>query len=88
VLVASLPRHRRSLKRGDVVVFRHAHHGMMIKKIDHVMPRTGDLFVTGTHEASVDSRQFGPVKQEQLSGKVIWHFKRSGSNRPYKSRRE
>jgi type IV secretory pathway protease TraF len=61
---------------------------MMIKKVDRVMPRTREAFLTGTHEASVDSRQFGPVKQEQLCGKVIWHVKGSLSKNPNKPRRE
>ncbi len=64
-----------SLKRGDVLVFRHNQYGTMIKKFDHFQ---GDdqLYVTGTHPHSVDSTQFGPIEKETLIGKVLWHIPR------------
>jgi hypothetical protein len=76
-LVAGLPRLLRSLKRGDVVVFRHSRHGVLIKRVEHMGPEAGHVFVVGTNANSVDSRQFGPVEVDQLLGKVIWHVKKS-----------
>jgi nickel-type superoxide dismutase maturation protease len=77
VLVAGLRRSLRSVGRGDVVVFRHPPHGIMIKRVDHAEPEAGQVFVIGTNRSSVDSRQFGPVAMDELLGKVIWHIKTS-----------
>ena len=76
VLVAGIPSVLRAIKPGDVVAFRQPPYGMMIKKVDHIIPRSGDVFVMGTHAGSVDSRHFGPVRRRDLVGKVIWHVKR------------
>jgi signal peptidase I len=76
VLVAGIPSVLRSVKPGDVVAFRKPPYGMMIKKIDHIVPESGEAFVVGTHRESVDSRHFGPVPRSDFVGKVIWHVKR------------
>ena len=76
VLVARIPLLSRSVEQGDVVVFRQPPYGLMIKKVDHVIPESGEAFVMGTHVDSVDSRHFGPVRTGDLLGKVIWHIKK------------
>jgi nickel-type superoxide dismutase maturation protease len=71
VMVITLPFF--SFKTGDAVVFRHPTYGTMIKKIDRIDP-TG-IHVIGNHPDSVDSRRFGPLRREDLVGRVIWHIR-------------
>jgi nickel-type superoxide dismutase maturation protease len=64
------------LRPGNIVVFHRPDNGhTTIKQVEHIL---GDdtLYVVGTGEHSVDSRQFGPISRKALIGKVIWHFKR------------
>ena len=49
---------------------------MMIKKVSRVAEDGKEIYVVGTHENSVDSRQFGAVRKDALIGKVIWHIPR------------
>ncbi len=65
-----------SIKPGDVLVFRNPAYGTMIKQVDSVAPGDGSIYVVGTHERSVDSRQFGAISRASVIGKVIWHIKR------------
>jgi type IV secretory pathway protease TraF len=48
----------------------------MIKKVERIDQGTGELFVIGSHDSSVDSRHFGPIGREALVGKVIWHIRK------------
>jgi len=64
-----------SIAPGDIVVFRNADYGTMIKQVESIDPVSGDLHVIGTHPYSVDSRQFGALARVDLVGKVIWHIK-------------
>jgi nickel-type superoxide dismutase maturation protease len=74
VLIVKIPLFLDSVRRGDVVVFRHPLYGMMIKKVSRVAGDGKEIYVVGTHENSVDSRQFGVVRKDALIGKVIWHI--------------
>lgn len=76
VLIGKIPLFLDSLSRGDVVVFKHPLYGMMIKKVGCVAGDGNQIYVIGTHENSVDSRQFGAVRKDALIGKVIWHIRR------------
>ena len=77
VLLVKIPFFLRTIKPGDVVVFRHALFGTMIKRVERIIPE-GDLIeVIGTHTASADSRLFGPIHRSDLVGKVLWHLPRS-----------
>ena len=76
VLVLKIPFLFRYLKQGDVVVFRQPGYGTLIKQIDHCLPETGEFFVVGLQEASVDSRVFGPVSPARIVGKVILHLRK------------
>jgi nickel-type superoxide dismutase maturation protease len=76
VLIVKIPLFLESVRRGDVVVFRHPLYGMMIKKVSRVAEDGKEIYVVGTHENSVDSRQFGAVRNDALIGKVIWHIAR------------
>ena len=61
------------LKVGDVITFRQPGYGVMIKKIEAIYPQLEEIYVTGTHPDSIDSRHFGNVPCRHLLGKVIWH---------------
>ena len=74
VLIAKIPFFTSGLKQGDIIVFRHEIYGKMIKKVDRVNGERNELFVVGTHDNSLDSRQLGAVKQKDVIGKVIWHI--------------
>ncbi len=74
VVVSKIPFVLRKIKAGDIVVFRHPVYGTMIKKVERISPDGEEFFVLGTHLESTDSRQFGPLRRSQLTGKVIWHI--------------
>lgn len=76
VVVATIPFLLNRIRVGDVVVFRNLTYGILIKRVEKVLPETGAYFVTGAHPNSIDSRQFGPVPKETLIGKLIWHIPR------------
>lgn len=76
VLIAKIPFLLSRLKPGDVIVFRQPEFGVMIKKIDFILPGGSEFFVIGSHDRSLDSRRFGPVKRDDLIGKVIWHIRK------------
>ena len=72
VLIGAVPFPAGSIFPGDVVVFRHAALGLLIKRVEQVL---GDaVLVLGTHPDSVDSRSFGPIPLSDVLGKVIWHI--------------
>ena len=66
----------RSLRVGDILVFRHPVYGTLIKRLESLSPDGEELFVVGEHAESADSRQFGPVRRRAVIGKVIWHFRK------------
>jgi phage repressor protein C with HTH and peptisase S24 domain len=74
VLVCKIPFLIGPIKPGDTVAFRHPDHGTMIKKVVALVP-DNRLFVVGTGRHSVDSRRFGPIEQDTLIGRVIWHLR-------------
>ena len=76
VLIVKIPFSFLRYQVGDVVVFRHALYGMLIKRVEHIQPQDGGLFVVGNHPDSVDSRRFGAVPPQAILGKVIWHVRR------------
>lgn len=56
---------------GDLVVFKKNGRDM-IKRVQKI--HQGKLFVLGDNpKASTDSRKFGWIDQDQISGKVIWY---------------
>lgn len=73
VLISKIPFLLGWVRPGDVVAFRHAEYGLMIKKVDSISADGAEFTVIGTHPASTDSRHFGPVKKEQMVGKVLLH---------------
>ena len=79
VLVVKIPFLLRSVKAGDVVVFRQIAYGEMIKIVDRLDDGGNLLYVRGSHPESKDSRHFGPVPRSDLIGKVLWHFRKPGN---------
>jgi signal peptidase I len=75
VLVSQIPLFWRHARPGDVVAFNKPPYGLLIKRVEYLTP-AGELFVLGTHAASVDSLQFGPIRRQDIMGKVIGHVKR------------
>ena len=73
VVLTTIPFFFKSLKGGDVVVFRHPDYGELIKKIEHINTEQGTITVIGSLPSSIDSRQFGPINKSDLIGKVLWH---------------
>ena len=63
-------------RSGDMVVFRHPEHGTLIKRVEWVTHDGHELYVTGLHPESTDSRQFGLVPRDTVVGKVIWHIRK------------
>ncbi len=74
VLVRSV--RRRSIKPGDVVVFRHHSYGLMMKQVERIDAGGKEFHVVGTQPGSLDSRQLGPISGDLIVGKVIWHIER------------
>lgn len=55
---------------GDIVVIK-KDGKEMVKRVQSIYDR--EIFVEGDNEKeSTDSRKFGPIKKEQIIGKVIW----------------
>lgn len=61
---------------GDIVVFNHHEFGIMIKKVMHLNKKGTEIFVMGTTDNSIDSRQFGFISPREIIGKVIFHIRK------------
>jgi hypothetical protein len=77
VITVKIPLFLRWLQPGDVVVLRQMPYGILIKQVEWVDAILKQVFVTGTHSASIDSRTFGPVPVKNILGKVIWHIRQT-----------
>ncbi len=66
------------LKQGDKIIFRHPVYGTMVKRVEQVGSDGKEVYVIGSHPRSVDSRQFGPIPKEWITGKVLWHIAKPG----------
>lgn len=63
------------LRPGQTLIFRHPYYGTLIKRLERILP--GDeLFVVGTHPDSTDSRSFGPIPRQWITGRVIGRIKK------------
>jgi signal peptidase I len=77
VVVTTIPFFLRRLKEGDVIIFQHSGFGTLIKQVLRLAPQNGEIYVIGTQENSLDSRRLGPISQDAVQGKVIWHIPKS-----------
>ena len=82
VVLTTIPFFLRQIKTGDFIVFKRLPYGTMIKKVAALAEDGGGINVIGTHENSVDSRQFGSIPAESVVGKVIWHISRPEGRKP------
>ena len=71
VLLLTWRRRLWRLRPGQRVVFRQHSYGTLIKKIERLGPGEDQIFVTGSHAASVDSYEFGPIPVQSIAGIVI-----------------
>ena len=74
VVITTIPFFFDSLNSGDTIVFHHPVYGTMVKQTQSIDPQSGELLVVGTHPQSTDSRHFGPIPKDWLTGKVLWHI--------------
>jgi len=81
VLVSKIPYLFGTVQRGDVIAFRHSVYGTLIKVVRAVRPDKDEIHVVGTHDRSVDSREFGTINQKDVIGKVIWHVSKPRDSR-------
>jgi len=75
VLAAGVPFPSGKIRAGDVIVFRQPGFGTLIKRVHRVLDAGQAYDVRGTQVESTDSRNFGLVHREHVSGKVIWHIR-------------
>jgi signal peptidase I len=75
VLTAGIPFPSGKIRAGDVVVFRQPGYGTLVKRVYRVLDGGRAVEVRGTQVNSTDSRNFGPVPRERLTGKVVWHIR-------------
>ncbi|MCJ7662017.1 MAG: S26 family signal peptidase [Anaerolineales bacterium] len=85
VLIAKIPLLFKEIHRGDVIAFHHEIYGTMIKQVDDISIDGERFIVTGTHENSVDSTQFGAISRDVIIGKVIWHIKRQNTTEEWEN---
>lgn len=78
VAIATVPFILKRLKIGDTIIFEHKLYGTLIKRVRAFEEVTGDLYVEGTQENSLDSRRLGPIRQGSIRGKVVVHIKKPG----------
>jgi hypothetical protein len=73
MLIAKSPCHFRRLRRGDIIVFDHPSYGILLKKIDSILPG-GEFLVKGINMKSIDSKEIGSIPLSAVHGKVVWHI--------------
>jgi signal peptidase I len=75
VLVSKIPFFFSPASTGDIIAFRQPGYGLLIKRVQSI-DRDGEIQVIGSHPESIDSRIFGPIRQKNILGKVIWHIRK------------
>ena len=75
VVVANFPFPAGKIRAGDVIVFDQPGYDQMIKRVQQVLDDGLAYQVRGTQIESTDSRNFGPVARQRITGKVIWHIR-------------
>jgi signal peptidase I len=78
VVITTIPFFFSALKTGEKIVFQHPVYGTMIKRVEQDCAADQEVFVVGSHPDSLDSRQFGPIPKNWITGKVLWHIANSG----------
>ena len=60
------------IKVNDTIVFEKENFGLMIKQVKYV--NNNGYFVEGTDPMSIDSRNFGSLKLDEIKYKVLFKF--------------
>ena len=60
------------IKVNDTIVFKKEAYGMMIKRVRSIDKNS--YFVEGTNPMSIDSRNFGGLKLNEIKYKVLFKF--------------
>ena len=60
------------IKVNDTIVFEKENYGIMIKQVTSV--DKNNYFVEGTDPMSIDSRNFGSLKLDEIKYKVLFKF--------------
>lgn len=76
VLIVTIPVFLRRFREGNLVVFQHPLYGQFIKRVSKIDVQRQRLFVTGTHDESLDSQQLGWIDYKAIIGKVVRHIPR------------
>jgi len=79
IIISKIPVVLNRLYRGDIVVFQNASFGVLVKKIEDINFTTNEIFVSGTHRDSVNSRILGAVNKKDIIGKMIFHIHHSNT---------
>jgi hypothetical protein len=75
VLTLRVPFPAGKVNVGDVITFTQPGYGTLIKRVRRILADGRKFDVRGRLSDSTDSRDFGPIAPEQITGKVIWHIK-------------
>jgi len=75
VLAVGVPFPAGKVIKGDVIVFQQPGYGTLIKRVKRVLAGGKQFEVSGTQVSSTDSRNFGLVPFDRVSGKVVWHIR-------------
>ncbi len=82
ILVLKGPLARRTLRMGDIVVFHHTQHGVLVKRVVKISEDGTRMYVSGENPDSIDSRTFGEVETKTLIGKVLCSVRRPRKPNP------
>lgn len=66
-----------SIRAGELILFRKAPYGVLIKRVEAVDEQGRVFWVRGNHPDSIDSRTFGVVRAREVLGKVVACFSKS-----------
>jgi nickel-type superoxide dismutase maturation protease len=68
-----IARRTKLIRPGDLVVFTHPADRVLVKRAIRI--ESGGWWVEGVNPgASVDSRQFGPIRPDRIIGRLVWRL--------------
>jgi len=66
-------------KPNNTVIFKHQTYGLIIKNIKSLNYQDNTFKAQGSNSESLTTEQIGTVNFEQITAKVIYHFKKPAS---------
>ena len=76
VIVSKFPFVIKGMAVGDDIVFFHKVYGHLIKRIT-IINSNGEYSVKGINPDSIDSIKIGLIQPNEISGKIIFHIRKS-----------